>query len=208
MLIENNATVLFQGDSITDAGRNRDQYDDLGYGYATMAASWFAASYPEMQVKFLNRGVSGDRVMDLKRRWKEDCLDLKPTWLSIMIGINDCWRHYDNNDPMPVEQYEADYRYILEQAKANLNARLILIEPFVLPFPEDRKRWREDLDPKIHVVRTLAREFGTLLVPADGIFASAAALKSPEFWALDGVHPTNAGHALLAKEWLRTVRAL
>jgi lysophospholipase L1-like esterase len=85
---------------------------------------------------------------------------------------------------------------------------LILLEPFVLPVPVDRVRWREDLDPKIAVVRQLAREFHAILVPLDGIFAQASAQREPAFWAGDGVHPSNAGHALIAQSWLRAVKAL
>lgn len=206
--IEDGAVVLFQGDSITDAGRSREDDSNLGNGYAMMTAAWFSTLYPEKQVRFINRGISGDRVKDLQRRWKEDCLDLKPMWVSILIGINDCWRRYDSNDPTSVGDFEAVYRDILRQVKDGLNARIILCEPFVLPVPEDRKRWREDLDPKIDVVRNLAREFGALLVPLDGLFAQASTLRNPGFWAPDGVHPSPAGHALITKAWLQTAKAL
>lgn len=208
MVIGNNSVVLFQGDSITDAGRNRNETGDMGSGYAMMVASWFSAMYPEKQVKFINRGISGNRVRDLQKRWKEDCLDLKPSWVSILIGINDCWRRYDSNDPTPVEAFEEGYRDILTQIQKNLNAGIIICEPFVLPVPEDRNAWREDLDPKINVVRKLAREFNALLIPLDGIFAQASVKRPPEFWAADGVHPTHAGNALIARAWLQTIRAL
>jgi len=207
-IIEDNARVLFQGDSITDAGWNRNDPASLGTGYAMMAASWFSAMYPSKKVTFINRGISGNRVKDLVARWKTDCLDLRPSWVSIMIGINDTWRRYDSHDPTSIEDYEANYRRILDMARQNLKCKFILIEPFVLPFPEDRKQWREDLDPRIHVVRSLAREFNAILVPMDGIFAAAAAIREPAFWSPDGVHPTQAGHALMAQSWLRAVGAL
>jgi len=91
-VIEDGSRVLLQGDSITDCGRDRGDPNSLGNGYAMMAASWFSAAYPAKKVEFINRGISGNRVKDLQGRWQEDCLDLKPTWVSIMIGINDCWR--------------------------------------------------------------------------------------------------------------------
>jgi lysophospholipase L1-like esterase len=172
-----------------------------------MAAAWFSALYPEREVRFLNRGISGNRAKDLRNRWQPDCLDLKPDIVSIMIGINDTWRRYDSNDPTPVQAYEAAYRTIVEQA-SNAGAKLVLLEPFVLPVPDDRRAWREDLDPKIDVVRQLAREFKALLVPLDGLFAQAAAQRDPAFWAHDGVHPSQAGHALIAQAWLRTVGAI
>ena len=137
-----------------------------------------------------------------------DCLDLRPTWVSILIGINETWRRYDSNDSTSAKAYETAYRAILEQTRAELNARLILCEPFVLPVTDDRTTWREDLDPKINVVRRLAREFNALYVPLDGIFAQATTQREPAFWASDGVHPTNEGHALIAQSWLRTVKAI
>lgn len=207
-MIQKNAIVLFQGDSITDAGRNYADENDLGHGYAMLTAAWFSALHPDKNVTFLNRGISGNRVKDLQDRWKADCLDLKPDWVSILIGVNDCWRRYDSNDPTSVEAFAAGYRDILQQIKDHLSARVILIEPFVLPVPEDRKQWREDLDPKIHAVRELAREFEALYIPMDGVFSRASTQQPPAYWAEDGVHPTMAGHALMAQEWLKTVQSL
>ena len=206
-LIEDDAVVLFQGDSITDAGRMADPAA-MGSGYAMMIASWFSAMYPEKNVRFINRGISGHRVKDLKARWKEDCLDLKPSWVSIMIGINDTWRRYDSNDPTPTEDYENAYRNILKQITTHLDARIIVIEPFVLPVPEDRVQWRLDLDPKIDAARRLAREFEAIYVPMDGIVAAAATRREPAFWAGDGVHPSQPGHALIAQAWLKAVNAI
>ena len=207
-LIEDGAVVLFQGDSITDAGRDRYESSHLGFGYAMMASAWFSALYPEKSVRFLNRGISGNRAVDLRERWQEDSLDLHPSWISIMIGINDTWRRYDQNKPTSVQEYEAAYRAILEQTRERLNARLILCEPFVLPTSEDRAVWHEDLDPKIGVVRRLAREFSAILVPLDAIFAQAVTQREPAFWASDGVHPTFEGHALIAQSWLRALKSL
>lgn len=208
MYIQDNQTILFQGDSITDAGRSRDDGASLGGGYANLAAAWFSALYPEKQVRFLNRGISGNRVTDLRQRWQADCLDLQPDWVSILIGINDVWRRYDSDDITELAAFETDYRHILTAIHQKLGANVILCEPFVLPTPPDREAWREDLDPKIAVIRKLAREFGTLYVPLDGLFAAASAQREPAFWAADGVHPSQAGHALIAQAWLRTVKAI
>ncbi|NLC68741.1 MAG: SGNH/GDSL hydrolase family protein [Clostridiaceae bacterium] len=208
MLLKDNDVVLFQGDSITDCGRKREAYFDLGAGYPAMIASLFAAMHPEMEVTFLNRGISGNRAKDLAERWFEDCIELKPTVVSILIGINDTWRRYDSNDPTSAESYEKSYRRILTLTRENTDARIILLEPFVLQVPGDRKAWREDLDPKIQVVRSLAREFGTLFIPLDGIFAEYSTHKPPEFWAADGVHPTTAGHAVIARAWMQSAGAI
>jgi len=207
MLLQHNDIVLFQGDSITDCGRSRENSNDLGLGYPQLISAWFSYKHPDKRVRFINRGISGNRVTDLQERWQEDCIELKPTVVSIYIGINDTWRRYDSGNPMSVEQYEAGYRDILDRTKEQLDARLIMLEPFVLPYPEDRKSWREDLDPKINVVRELAREYGAALIPLDGLFAQASTRAESEYWAGDGVHPSPAGHALIADAWLKTVQA-
>ena len=207
-LIEDNALVLLQGDSITDGGRNYADGNDLGTGYAMLVAAWFSAAYPEKRVRFINRGIGGNCTRDLRARWQRDCLDLRPAWVSILIGVNDTWRRYDSDAPTPVEAFERDYRAILAAVHDRLKARLIICEPFLLPVPDDRITWREDLDPKIAAVRRLAREFEAIYVPLDGLFATAAARREPAFWLPDGVHPTPAGHALIAQAWLRAVDAL
>jgi acyl-CoA thioesterase I len=207
-LLNDGDLVLFQGDSITDAGRDYRDPENLGFGYALLAASWFQALYPEKKVRFLNRGIAGNRASDLEERWQEDCLALRPTWLSVLIGINETWRTYDSNDPTPASVYEETYQELLERATSTLHVRLILCEPFVLPVPADREEWRADLDPRIAVVRRLARKYNALYVPFDGLFAQAATRREPAFWAADGVHPTPAGHALMAQAWLRAVQAL
>jgi acyl-CoA thioesterase-1 len=208
MLIENNARIVFQGDSVTDTGRDREDPESLGTGYAMMAAAWFAACHPDKTPRFFNRGIGGDRVKDLRARWDEDCIRLEPTVVSILIGINDCWRRYDQNDPTTVTEFEEHYRFLLDRLKERGVGKVILCEPFVLPVPDDRRRWREDLDPKIAVVRDLAREYQTLLLPLDGIFNSVSVYRPPRFWTPDGVHPSPAGHALIAREWLRLTKCL
>ena len=208
VVFKDGATVLFQGDSITDASRSRQDASNMGHGYAAMASAWFSAEFPEKRVRFINRGISGNRAADLVHRWEEDCIALKPTWVSILIGVNDTWRGFDRNDPTSVESFEASYRTILEATNKTLRAGIIMLEPFLLPIPDNRRQWRADLDPKLHAVRALAREFGARLVPTDGVFAAAAARREMEFWAPDGIHPTPAGHALIAQAWLRTVGAI
>jgi len=204
-LLKPDMTILFQGDSITDRGRDRNDPHGLGSGYAFMVASQLAARFSQLNLSFYNRGISGDRMIDLLNRWDKDCIELKPGLVSILVGINDTWRRFDSNDPTPVEHFEKRYREILTRTREELNPLFVIGEPFVLPVPEDRKAWREDLDPRIHVVRELAREFDAIYIPYDGIFAAASSYAPPEYWAADGVHPTMAGHALMANAWLRHV---
>jgi lysophospholipase L1-like esterase len=202
--ITENMRILFQGDSITDAGRGASP-SGLGNGYAHITSSLMGALYPGCRLEFVNRGISGNRAKDLGARWQRDCIDIKPDLVSVMIGVNDTWRRYDSNDPTPVEKFEAEYRAFLERTRDELSARIVIIEPFLLPCPEDRVKWREDLDPKIDAARRLAREFADVLVPMDGIMNAAALEAVPEYWAGDGVHPTPAGHGLIALSWVRCV---
>ena len=206
MLFQPGQKILFQGDSITDAGRDREDANGLGGGYAMMAASQMQALHPGLGLTFVNKGISGNRAVDLAGRWQEDCLDLKPDWVSILIGVNDCWRRFDSNDATPVEVFEKHCRDILERSRKH-GIGVIICEPFVLPCPPDREAWREDIDPKIHVARKLAREFAAVFVPFDGIFAARSVVRPPAFWTPDGVHPSLAGHALMAHEWIKAVTA-
>ena len=205
-LFEDQSLVLFQGDSITDAGRSRENLNDLGAGYPALVAAWYSALYPRKRVRFLNRGISGNRAADLRARWTADCLDLRPAWVSILIGINDTWRRYDSNDPTSAETYRENYQAILSAARG-IGARILMLEPFVLPVPADRRGWRVDLDPKIQAARDLAVEFDAVYVPLDGMFAAAAVQREAAFWLPDGVHPSAEGHALIAQAWLKAVGA-
>ncbi len=197
--------ILFQGDSVTDCGRDRSCSWNLGHGYPALIAARLWSELPQMDLSILNRGISGNRVYDLEDRWNEDCISLQPNWVSILIGINDTWRRYDSDIVSPISDFTACYRKLLERTLEKTEAKLVLCDPFVLPYPEDRRAWREDLDPRINAVRDLAREFGAVYVPLDGAFARASTQKEPEFWAADGVHPTLAGHGLIAKAWLEAV---
>jgi len=206
-MIDANCKLLFQGDSITDAGRIREQSDHLGQGYAMMIAAWFTALYPHMNVTFLNRGISGNRTCDLVERWDRDCLDLKPDVVSILIGINDTWRAVDQKMLTSPGQFEKNYRHLLQKTVDKLDARLIVLEPFLLPNQACYSEMRKDLNPKIEVARALAREFSTVFVPLDGMFQAACSRVPAEIWSGDGIHLTPAGNALLAQAWLEEVLA-
>lgn len=205
-LIEDRSLVLFIGDSITDAGRSLRDDRLLGSGFAMMIASWFAALYPEKNVRFLNRGLSGDRIGDLASRWRRDCLDPRPSWITLLIGINDTWRRFDGGLESDHGAFDATYRGLIESGLAH-NARFILMEPFLLPVREEQHAWREDLAPRIHTVRDLAAEFDQPIVPLDHLFAQALSTRPAAFWAADGIHPTPAGHAFIAQHWLHTMQA-
>lgn len=209
-ILKQGQRVLFQGDSVTDCGRIREDITDLGDGYPKRIAEIVNWLYPENEITFINKGISGNRVTDLLDRYEEDFKNIKPDFLSILIGINDTWRRYDSNDPTSTEQFEKNYRTLLSKVKTDLpDCKIMLIEPFVLYSVEGRKLWREDLDPKIHVVRALAKEFADFYLPMDGIFSKAEVeCCSCTQIAADGVHPTQIGHSIIAKEYLKALGAI
>lgn len=201
--------ILFIGDSITDVGRDRTNVADLGQGYPLMIATALKENYTELELTFSNRGVGGDKLKDMAARWDVDCLSLNPTVVSILIGINDTW-HTVGQDQFgsqeDLQQFEQQYRTLLTTLVEKSVRQIILMEPFVLPYPTDREMWRSDLDPRIQVVRKLAYEFQSDLIPLDGLL-NANGIK--QGFALltgeDGVHPTQEGHEIIAEIWLDTI---
>ncbi|MFF0339760.1 SGNH/GDSL hydrolase family protein [Kribbella sp. NPDC004875] len=189
-------TVVFAGDSVTDCGRRTDP-DGLGDGYVRALYD----DLGERRPRIVNAGISGNRATDLVARWTEDVLAHEPSLVSILIGINDVWRRYDENDPTTPESFEASYRILLDA----LSCAVVLMEPFLLPVKAGQQEWREDLDPKLEVVRKLAVEYGAILVPTDVELGKQAATIGPAALAGDGVHPSAAGHRALADLWRRYV---
>lgn len=202
--------VLFQGDSITDCGRDRNDIRSLGNGYAGKVAKIYEILFPDADVTFINKGVNGNRSGNLLERYDTDIKQIKPDFISILIGINDVWRRYDQNDDTDVQKFESNYRTLLEQIKRDLpDTKIMLIEPFLLyTFPE-RRLWREDLNPKIGVVRELAKEFADYYLPLDGILIGyqTKGVKE-EAISLDGVHPLEVGHGIIALEYLACIGVL
>lgn len=206
-----NQTILFQGDSITDCGRNREaagtpnDLTALGQGYAMMAAAELLSTRPADGLRVFNRGISGNRIVDLYARIKGDILNLKPDLLSILIGVNDTWhgKNPDWNNGVAIPKYERIYRDLLNEVREALpSVKFVLCEPFVLRCGVVRDDWVEEIDQRRAVVAKLATEFDALLVPFQSLFDEAVKFAPPEYWALDGVHPSAAGHHLMAKCWL------
>ncbi|WP_225743411.1 SGNH/GDSL hydrolase family protein [Marinilactibacillus sp. Marseille-P9653] len=209
MKIKPQDKILFIGDSITDVDRDRSNPNDLGKGYPLMVAAELQAGLPEEKLTFYNKGIAGDKVVDLKARWEEDCLDLNPDIVSILVGINDSSHQLNLNQRMDqnaIEQFEEDYRFLLKSLIQRTDARIVLIEPFVLPYPKERIELREDLDQRIQIVRKMAREYQTDLIPLDGLF-SAQGVKYgyPYYTGEDGIHPTVAGHGLIKEAWINQI---
>jgi lysophospholipase L1-like esterase len=202
------ATVLFVGDSVTDAGRTsspaKRPFDELGVGYVRFVAQHLGSQRAEMGLHIVNRGVSGDRTRELEPRWERDVIAERPDVLSVLIGVNDSWRGFDDNDPTTADEFATRYRALLVRARTAMPAlHLVLCEPFLLFEQPGEEGFRRDLDDKVAVVHRLADEFDATLVPFDAMFVAACERMPAEHWADDGIHPTPAGHGLMAWEWMR-----
>lgn len=204
--------LLFQGDSITDMkwGRNqKDRNHYLGHSYVYLIAARLGVDMPEAKLDVYNRGMSGHKVRDLKARWQKDAIDMKPDWLSILIGINDVGRTV--NKDKGLKEWEADYRFILDVSrKANADLRLVLLDPFVLASgglanQSSFKAKRDIVDKLCEIVPRLAKDYGAVHVKTQEVFDEAARKVSPEQWIWDGVHPLPQGHELIARNWLQAV---
>jgi lysophospholipase L1-like esterase len=211
-LIESGAILLFQGDSITDAGRSREDAakpnspDALGTGYAWLAAAQLLVDRPDDELTIFNRGISGNKVYQLAERWQTDALNLKPTVLSILIGVNDIWHKLNGNYDGTVEKYETDYKALVKQTKDALpEVKFIICEPFVLRCGAVNSSWFPEFDQYRAAANRVAEEAGALFVPFHEMFERASKIAPPERWAKDGVHPSPDGAALMAHTWRRYV---
>ena len=204
-------TILFQGDSITDAGRNKkDQVANLqssfGKGYAWMAASSLLVQHPSLNLSIYNRGISGNKVHQLAARWDQDCLSLKPDLVSILIGVNDIWHGLNGRYDGTVNTYEKDYDQLLSRTQAALpNAQIVICEPFVLKCGAVNEKWFPEFDQYRAVARKMADKHDTVFVPFQSMFDKATKFAKPSHWAGDGVHPSAQGSALMASFWTQCV---
>jgi lysophospholipase L1-like esterase len=202
MEFSNNDTLLFIGDSITDCGRARPlgERNGLGDGYVNLASSLLATCHPETRIRVLNTGSSGNRVTDLETRWQADVLAHQPTWLSIMIGINDVWRQFDNvcdSAPIDIARFEQVYRKLLEATRPGLKG-LVLMTPFYLETnPADPMR--QQMDAYGAVVQRLAKEFDAIFVDIQAAFGAYLAKRPTQTLCSDRVHPNQTGHLIIAK---------
>lgn len=206
-------TVLFQGDSITDGGRDRtvaaaNSTRALGTGYPFLLTGMLRERHPDRDCQCYNRGVSGNVVPDLQARWQVDALDLKPAILSILIGVNDIW-HTLGKTPAAevVRSYESGYGALLDRTRGALpGVRLVVLEPFVLRTGAVTDAWFPEFDELRAACRRVAGAAGARFVPLHDMFQRRAGKAGPAYWAADGVHPTAAGHEAIAEEWISTVR--
>lgn len=210
--------ILFQGDSITDADRSRTDENNAGCGYPTLVKGHLGAANP-YAYKFYNRGIGGHRVVDLYARIKTDMINLKPDYMSILVGINDVWHEVLINNGVDAGKFEMVYDLMIrELLEALPNLKLMLLEPFVLPGSGTRSdaenpgRWeyfRRETDLRAAVVKRLAEKYNLVFVPLQAMFDKVNAdAPGDGYWLIDGVHPTAAGHELIKGAWLEAFEKL
>ncbi|MDB5246994.1 MAG: hypothetical protein JWQ40_1388 [Segetibacter sp.] len=203
---------LFQGDSITDGNRTRDNDWNhvMGHGYPYIIASRLWFDFPAKGFHFFNRGISGNKLTDLAARWQKDTLDIKPDLLSILIGVNDTAAFIKGDKNFTAGEYEKGYRELLQQTKEKLpNVQLVLCEPFILRGARVNDKWNEyaaEIAQRQEIVKRLSTEHNAIFIEFQAAFDKAL-LKAPaEYWIWDGIHPMPAGHELMAREWIQQVR--
>ncbi len=208
--LKENDVILFQGDSITDGnrGRSNDLNHIHGHGYQYILASEMYIDNLDKNIEVINRGISGNRISDLHARWKEDCIDLKPTVLSILVGINDLNYHFETGSAPTPEKYSETYRSILEQALSqNPDLFVVIMEPFfgVSECKEFSDFMQTNVGRYAAEVRKIADEYNAVFVPLQDMFDEYA--KTTDIFKLlwDGVHPTTGGHQLVTKRWKECV---
>ena len=207
-------TILFQGDSITDSSREKQKElpnspDSLGKGYAFLAASKMLNTLPKKDLTIYNRGISGNKVHQLADRWDKDALDLKPDWISILIGVNDYWHMLHHGFKGTFETYENDYRKLLKRTKEALpDVKLIICQPFAIPGTTAvDQSWVKPFGKYQAVAQKLAIEFNAFWVPFQEVFDRAILDAPASYWIPDGVHPSISGSQLMADEWIKVIES-
>jgi lysophospholipase L1-like esterase len=200
-----NDTMVFIGDSITDAERHRRAYGPLGFGYVHFVGNFLLAKYPQLNLSIINAGVGGDTILDLRDRWQRECLAHRPDVLSVLVGINDVWRltmepAFAENAASP-EQYEVTCDQLLSQAKDLYHSRLVLMEPFMFCRDQYNGVFRS-LVPYVQAVHRLAVKHRAVLVPLQQYINRQIAEVPPQKWSDDMVHPSLWAHAWIAQRWL------
>lgn len=209
--------ILFQGDSITDSGRKNDWGHNMGFGYATMVSGALGVTEP-YAYRFINKGVSGNRIVDLYARIKKDMINLKPDYMSILIGVNDVWHEIGEQNGVDADKFEMVYCLLIEELKAALpELKIMILEPFALAAsvtdpadkPERYPLFRRETELRAQAAKRVAEKYGLTFVPLQEAFDRAEA-DAPERgqWLWDGVHPTAAGHTLIKEAWLKAFEGM
>ncbi len=200
--------ILFQGDSITDAGRDKRNYHDMGNGYPKYASALIKEAFPDADLEFINLGISGNRTDQIFDRMYEDIVALQPDVVSILVGINDIWHRHSHHIETTDAQIAANYRAILERVKKQTHAKIVIMAPFLLD-NEEKESYRCELDSVLTIVRDLADEFADAYIPLDQHFAKALQTQpAPKHYSADGVHPNQNGAAFIGKLYAEAVAPL
>lgn len=204
--------ILFQGDSITDCRHDRENDRYPGSGYSTIVAGRLSVTNPG-EYEILNRGISGNRIVDLFARIKKDCINLNPDIVSILIGINGIWHEISEQNGVDAEKYEKVYDMIMSELSSSLpNTRFIILEPFVMygsvtcPTDEHPDRWeiyQRETPIRARIAKHIADKYEATFIPLQSVFEEACAKAPSTYWLVDGVHPTVYGHGLIAEEWIK-----
>ena len=201
--------ILFQGDSITDAGRDRRNYHHMGGGYPKYASALIAEAFPNTDFEFINFGISGNRTCQLFDRLYKDGIEFQPDIISILIGVNDIW-HREGSERIATtdQQIETNYRAILTRLKEQTNAKILILTPYLLDC--DNKEWiREGLKTVLPIIEKLADEFADAYVPLHTLFDEAMKTQpEPQFYSGDGVHPNANGAEFIGKHYFEAIRPL
>lgn len=196
-------TFLFQGDSITDVDRYRDDDTRPGFGYPLLFSAYYGRKYPE-QFKFYNRGISGNRIVDVYARIKADIINLAPDYMSLLIGINDVWHEIGAKNGVDAEKFEKIYSMLIEEIKEALpNIKIFLLEPFVLRAEATDEHWEyfhSETLLRAAAVKRIAEKYDLVFIPLQHLFDEVSKSTENSFWLKDGVHPTAAGHQLIKDE--------
>lgn len=201
MEIKKKSTILFLGDCITGANRNLEDPNDVGYGFVARIND----AIKNYRIKVINRGVDESRTIDLLNRYEDDVKSVNPDVVTIYIGMNDVWHHYSKDLETSNEEFEYNFKTLLDKIKNDLNIPIIIIEPFIIDITPELTKMREELWQKVDIIRKLARQYASEYIALDGSFASACIKHEPTFYSIDGVHPTDEGHKFIARRWLRNV---
>ena len=200
--------ILFQGDSITDAGRDKRNYHDMGRGYPKFASQKLREAFPHKELEFINLGISGNRTSQLFDRLYADAIQLQPDVISIMIGINDVWHRHNNMILTSDEQIALNYRSILKRLKNETNAKIVMIAPYLLE-AADKEGIREDLKTVHPIIEGLAREFADVYIPLNEHFAEALKTQpEPKYYSADGVHPNENGARFIGDLYAEALKPL
>lgn len=210
--------ILFQGDSITDVGRSREDNANVGRGYPHLIKAAFNLNEPA-KYEFINRGIAGNRSVDIYARIKSDIINIAPDFMSILFGVNDVSHEIFRKNGTSEEKFEKIYSMLIKEILESLpNIKMLIMEPFLLPTSATVGQlsdgsnmypfYRAEVEKRAAAAKRVAEKYSIEFLPLQKLFDEAAAKASPEYWLIDGVHPTDAGHALIAAEWTKAFRRI